>query len=236
MKFHLHILDLGIIKSKFSYSFIPKDTSIISASPKFCIELGSKKYVDGSAGEGSEYFGTREFDSVYYQNIAQIGIKLVAIDVNYNSNDSKVYKINNDKLPMKLNYNGEKIAITAYKKEKNAIKYTVQYAKTNRRYSQIYLKFCNQSHVGGNDKLEKLQYIDQPSRDKVYVALVKKVPILKDIDYLRKNGDGFQDGVISSQITIYYKKNEEPLELKISGASKELIYDEDEIVIDNLLK
>lgn len=266
----LNSLKVGVLKSILDYSFVPKDKSISMVHPRFSIRLGNE-YVNGDigedfgpgggmanpnkpvenveygVGENVGYFGTREFKSVYYKNLSQIGIKLIGAQVMYEPNDSQTYKIDKNKLPMEINYNEEKIKITSIEEKKDSTDYNVEYDKNNRIYNSISLDFSthplkdNTTGVGFTEKPERgrVQFVDQASRDKIYASLVKKVPNLKDIEKnIGTDGESnaLEDADISAKITIEHKGTSSPAELKVSHASKNLIYDEDEVIINNLSK
>ena len=76
---------------------------------------------------------------------------------------------------------------------------------------------------------EAIQYKDQASRDAIYNSLSTKIPNLKDIENKFCN---LQDGAISTKITTKSKISESGIvEFKIYGATKNLIYDEDEVIV-----
>lgn len=261
----INSLKIGVLKSVFDYSFVPKDKNISMVHPMFSVRLGDE-YLDGSMGEDTGtgggmanlnkpggnveygvgenvgYFGSREFKSVYYKNLKEMGIKLVGMEVKYEDNNSPVYKIDKNKLPMEINYNGEKIKITSIEEKKDSTDYNVEYDKINRIYNSISLDFSTQlledntKGVGFSDqsKRGKVQFVDQAYRDKIYASLVKKVPNLKDIEKqisIDEESNALQDANISDIITVKHKGTSSPEELKISGASKNLIYNEDEVII-----
>lgn len=263
----INSLKVGVLKSILDYSFVPKDKTIAMVHPMFSVKLGNE-YVDGSMGDdngpsegmvtsnrvggfaqtdigkNNGYFGTREFESAYYKNLNQIGIKLIAMEVKYVSNNSQVYKIDKNKLPMEINYNGEKIKITSIEEKKNSTDYNVEYEKDNRIYNSIVFDFCQPPSADSSEnngmsqifKKGKVQFIDKSSRDKIYASLVKKVPNLRDIEkHISIDGESnaLKDANISAKLTVKHKGTSSPTELKISGVSKYLIYDEDEVTINN---
>jgi|GEM_PF-2924687 len=266
----INSLKIGVLKSVFDYSFVPKDKNISMVHPMFSVRLGNE-YLDGSmgddngpgggmanlnkpggnveygVGENIQYSGTREFKSIYYKNPSEIGIKLIGAQVMYEPNNSQAYKLDKNKLPMEINYNGEKIKITSIEEKKDSTDYNVEYDKNNRIYDSISFDFSthplDNSTTGSGSteqfKRGKVQFADQASREKIYASLVKKVPNLKDIEkHISIDGESnaLQDASISSKITVAHKGTSSPAELKISGASKNLIYDENEVIINNIPK
>lgn len=263
----INSIKIGVLKSVFDYSFVPKDKNISMVHPMFSVRLGNE-YLDGSmgddngpsggmvtgnkavafdqtgVGENGGCFGTREFKSVYYKNLNQIGIKLIAMEVKYESNNSQVYKIDKNKLPMEINYNGDKFKITSIEEKKDSTDYNVEYEKNNRIYNSIGFDFCQTPSTSSSEnngvreifKKGKVQFVDQAYRNKVYASLVKEVPNLKDIEKqisIDGESNALEDANISDKITVKHKGTSSPSQLKISGASKELIYDEDEVIINN---
>ncbi|KOF57588.1 MULTISPECIES: DUF4179 domain-containing protein [Clostridium] len=263
----INCLKVGVLKSILDYSFVPKDKSISMVHPMFSIRLGNE-YVNGDigedfgpgggmaisnkpggnveygVGENVGYFGTREFESVYYKNLSQIGIKLIAMEVKYKSNNSQVYKIDKNKLPMEINYNGEKIKITSIEEKKDSTNYNVEYEKNNKIYNSVEFDFCQPPSNDSSEnngwreipKRGKVKFIDQAYRDKVYASLVKEVPNLKDIEKqisIDGESNALEDANISDKITVKHKETSTPTEFKILGADKNLIYDEDEVIINN---
>lgn len=263
----INSLKIGVLKSIFDYSFVPKDKTISMVHPMFSVRLGNE-YVDGcsgddrgtnggmvtsdkcggsvqnGSGENLDYSGTREFKSIYYRNLSQIGIKLVGAQVMYEPNASQAYKIDKNKLPMEINYNGEKIKITSIEENKDSTDYNVEYEKSNRIYNSISLDFSTQplkdnttgDGVTENFKKGKVQFVDQTYRDKVYAALVKEVPNFKDIEKqvsIDGESNALEDANISAKLTVKHKGTSSPSEFKIAGADKQLIYDEYEVIINN---
>lgn len=262
----INSLKVGVLKSVFDYSFVPKDKTLTMVSPMFSIRVGNE-YIDGclgdnygtnggsstlnngnanvvqnGVGDNMQYSGTREFKSIYYKNPSEIGIKLVGAQVVYEPNNSQTYKLDKNKLPMEINYNGEKIKITSIEEKKDSTDYSLEYNKNNRIYDSVSFNFSthpldnNTTGVGFSEQCKrgKVEFAGQASRDKIYALLVKKVPNLKDIEkHVSMDGEtnALQDTNISSKITVEHKGASSPAELKISEASKNLIYDEDEVII-----
>ncbi|WP_234122791.1 DUF4179 domain-containing protein [Clostridium hydrogenum] len=264
----INSLRVGLFSSMFDYSFVPKDKNIAMINPMFAIRL-DKEYVNSfygdnyspgggmvtldeemeniKSGDGKVegFFGTRGFKSLYYKKTNQIGIKLVAMNVLYNSNDSKVYKIEKNNLPMEFNYNGEKFKIASVKENKDSTEYNLEYEKNNRKYNQIIIGFLEKSVSGAGYSEEyksgKVRFEDQASRDKLYASIIKKVPNLNDIeksdiDFTDGETNVFQDATISEKIILNHKGTSSEPQFKIQSALKNLIYDEDEIVINNPFK
>ena len=154
---------VGVLKSVLDYNFVPNDKTIVSIHPLFSLRL-DKEYIMSNGGYdfgsnsvetnigGTSFHGTdtesnkgiggtQEFSSIYYKKLDQIGIKLIGANVNYDFNNSNVYKIDKNKLPMEFDFNGEKFKITSMKQKGDSTQYTVAYGKTNRIYSELNLNF-----------------------------------------------------------------------------------------------
>ncbi|URZ05241.1 DUF4179 domain-containing protein [Clostridium felsineum] len=265
----INSLRIGLFTTNFDYTFIPKDKDISMVNPMFSIRLG-RNYVDGSmgesygpfegmissnksfsevrngVGENSVFFGTRSFKSLYYKKPSQIGIKLIALNVEYKTNDSnKSYKIDKNKLPIEISYNGESFKITHIKENKDSIQYNIEYSKNNRIYNEVLTNICEETtnknmfnnYSESQCKSDKVKFVDQISRDAVYNSLVKKVPNLYEIEKheatSEKETNSFQNAVISTKITLHHKRNNGPMRFVITGATKKLIYNVDELIINN---
>lgn len=227
---------VGVLKSVLDYSFVPKDKNIDGIVPLFSIRLDNEYLIS----KGSEHYGTsgtQEFNSIYYKNLDEIGITLINVQANYTFSDLKSYKVDKNNLPMEFDYHGEKFKISSMEENDDSTEYTVEYGKTNRLFSELNFDF-SQGHEKFNASFENnsedihIQYRDQASRDEIYSSLVKKVPNLKDMEQRFVPFMNLQNGAISTKITTKPKTSESgTIEFKIYGAAKNLIYDEDEVII-----
>jgi hypothetical protein len=247
----INSLKIGVLKSILDYSFVPKDKTISNISPVFSVRLDNNYIISNSSfgccinnsgstpsnntqfgvGQNTGIYGTQEFESIYYNKINEIGIKLIGVGATYHFSNVDIYKIDKidkNKLPMEFAYNGEKIKITSIAQKGNSTIYTFQYDKTNRIYSEFDFLFSGPTesylkNYGEKNNSEKIQYSDQVSRNAIYSSLVKKVPNLKDIENQPGN---LQDGVVTTTVTVA-----NATQFQIDGANKNFIYDEDEVII-----
>jgi hypothetical protein len=242
----INSLKIGVLKSILDYSFVPKDKTVSNINPIFSVRLDNNYIISNSScgygnnsgyssgstpsnntefglGQNTGIYGTQEFESIYYNKINEIGIKLIGIRANYDFSNLDIYKIDKNKLPMEFAYNGEKIKITSISQKGNSTIYTFQYDKTNRIYSDFDFLFSGPTESYLKNNSEKIQYSDQVSRNAIYSSLVKKVPNLKDIENQPGN---LQDGVVTTTVTVT-----NATQFQIDGANKNFIYDEDEVII-----
>ncbi len=219
---------VSIFKNILDYTFVPKDRNIGEIQPLFSVRLGNEYVMD--QGGGGEYnsedgssIGTQTFNSIYYKDLNQIGIKLIGIRANYKSNNSNLYKIDKNNLPMEFDFNGEKFKITSAGQKGDSTEYTIEYNKTDRIYNELDFDFpgVNSSRLTNNR--ETIKFKDQTSRDSIYSSLTKTVPNLKDIEHQFGN---FQTGAVGATVTTTSNKTE----FRVS-AVKNIIYNEDEVVI-----
>lgn len=140
---------------------------------------------------------SEEFRSIYYENINEIGIRLVGVRVEYSFSEPKKYKIIDDKLPMKFDFNGEKFKITSVEDKKDYKQYTVEYQKENRIYNKFEVDFGG----GGRFEYKKVTFKDQAQRDKIYNSLSKKVSNLDSIydPYIPGIHIGIDTGVVKQK-------------------------------------
>lgn len=213
---------VGVLKSMLDYSFEPKDNTIGDINPLFSVRF-DKEYTMRSgcliySGGTTGSHGTQTFDSIYYKNIDEIGITLIGVQTTYNLSNSTVYKIYKNNLPMEFDFNGEKFKIISMEQNDDSNKYTIEYPKINRQFSELY--FENSDYSGSH---ENVQFKDQASLDLIYNSLSKRIPNFKDIEkkfYLK-------EGTIKTELTTGPGK----AEFRINGACKNLVYDEDEVII-----
>ncbi|HEY5561564.1 MAG TPA: DUF4179 domain-containing protein [Clostridiaceae bacterium] len=217
----------GVLKSILDYSFVPKDKNLKSISPVFSLRL-DKEYLTGSGDDGysldSGIGGTEVFNSIYYRNPDEIGINLIGLKADYDFSNSMVYKIDKNKLPAEFDCNGEKFKITSMEQKDDSTIFTVDYAKTNRIYSEFQFTGSGTKESSNKNNNESIQFIDQPSRDGIYNALMKKIPNLKDIE--SKFGS-LQKGSLNTEVIIKPGSTE----ITINSATRNLIYDEAEVII-----
>jgi hypothetical protein len=219
---------VGILKSTLDYSFKPKDNNNIkSIYPLFSVRADNEYMKDhgGFAYGGLDIYGTEEFDSIYYKKTDQIGIKLIGVRANYDFSYANVYEVDKNKLPMEFDCNGEKFKITSMEEKDDSTEYTVEYGKESRIYSEFEFTGSGVTErKNDNSNSENIQFKDQASRDVIYSSLIKKVPNLKDIE---KKFGNLQKGAVSTNVTMKPGK----AELRINNAVKNLIYDEDEVIV-----
>lgn len=233
---------VGVLKSIMDYSFMPKDKNIEFIHPLFSVRLDKEYLIDewgddsstdaglvdtGSkdklnSGERTGSHGTQKFKSVYYKNPNEIGIKLIGIQANYAFSNQKIYNIDKNKLPMEFDCDGEKFKVTSVEEKNDSTEWTIEYCKTNRIFKEFNFIFSGLDSTISNS--ENIQFKDQSSRDKIYNSLVKKVPNLKAIEYQLGN---LQNGTVITKVTT----NSKSTKLIINNAVKNLIYDEEEIII-----
>lgn len=218
---------VSIFKSILDYTFVPKDRNISGIHPLFSVRLGNEYVMDqgggGAYNEDGSTTGTQSFDSIYYKDLNQIGIKLIGIQANYKSNNSNLYKIDKNNLPMEFDYNGEKFKITSASQKGDSTEYTVEYNKTDRIYNELDFVFPGVNSSRLTNKRETIQFKDQNSRNSIYNSLEKAVPNLKNIE---KQFGSFQAGAVGATVTTTSNKTGFSV-----SAVKNIIYNEDEVVI-----
>ena len=223
----LEIKDLkeGILQTIIEYDFTPSNSDIQSVMPIFSIRL-DKKYTSNVGEKQSNSMQGEDFESIYYKKVNEIGISLIGVRVNYEFVKPKTYEVKNDKFPMEFDYNGDKFKIVSMKDKDKSTEYTIEYSKKDRTYDDLNIVFGNGS--GGQIENGNVEYKDKTAKEKIYKSLSRKVPKdnIKSISY-------FNTGAISAKITTEVKGEKK---FKVSGAYKQIIYDEDEIVIDNTVK
>lgn len=222
----INSLKVGVLKSIFDYSFIPNDKKIKRIEPLFSIRLDNEYTLvnSGFSINTTLACGKQEFKSIYYNNVNDLGIKLIGVHSYYDISNSNVYKVDKNNLPMEFDYNGEKFKITSMKQKGETTEYTVDYDKTNRIYSDLYLTFIGATETGVSFNNGNIQYRDQATRDAIYSSLAKKIPNLKDIKSQIIN---WRKGSISEKITT----KPGTTEFKIDTVVKDQLYDVDEIKI-----
>jgi hypothetical protein len=247
---------VGVLKSVLDYSFVPNDKNISNISPLFSVRLDTEYIMANSSyctginearvsnsvgqptatsinyaareGENISIYGTQEFNSIYYKNLDQIGIKLIAVETIYDFRNLNIYKVDKNNLPMEFDCNGEKFEIASIEEKGDSTEYTVEYGKTNRIYSGFGFEFSQEGGMTSENNSETIQFKDQTLRDTIYSSLVKNVPNLTDID---PYGD-LQKGATSTKVTIKPGiSDSKTTEFTIFNAVKNLIYDEAEVII-----
>ena len=208
---------------------------VVNIMPLFSVRL-DKEYtsnLDRAIDRDFErsYHNSRnseEFRSIYYENINEIGIRLVGLRVDYSFSEPKKYKIIDDKLPMEFDFNGEKFKIASVEDKKDYKQYTVEYQKENRIYNKFEINFDG----GGEFKYEyeNVTFKDQAHRDKIYNSLSKKVPNLDSIynPYMPGSFNGIDEVVVSQKANT---QNKNSTEFKIEYATRTFLYDTDEVII-----
>jgi len=242
----INSLQVGVLKSVFDYNFIPKDKSITDIFPTFSIRLDTDYNIanvshsyglnlgetsSNTVGEytvfGSEdnkgIHGTQEFNSIYYKEVSEIGIRLLNLSVTYDFGNSNIYKIDKNNLPLTFNFNGEEFKLTAIEEKENATEYSLEFNKTNRIFTQLRFKFSDTYNYQSSSDSDDIQFADQSSRDKLHNILVEKIPNLPAIEDRFKI---FNTGVIRSRETIPTRASE----FIITEGTKSFLYDEEEII------
>lgn len=233
-KLKLKSIHEGVLKSILEYDFISSDKNISRIEPLFSIRM-DKEYTSNACNmeNGGQHiissmgFGTEEFKSIYYKRINEIGIRLIGAAVDYSFQDTKEYEISKDKLPMDVEFNGEKFKVVSIEEKENSIDYNMEFSKNNRIYNNIHIMFGG--GCGSSWENEKVEFKDQAERDKIYNDLIKKVPDLKSIysnaGYL---GSGMEKAIISTKINC---KDKTEIKFRVDGATRSFLYDTDEVVI-----
>ncbi|MFL0249568.1 DUF4179 domain-containing protein [Clostridium neuense] len=223
----LKIKDLkeGILQTIIEYDFTPSSSDIQSVMPIFSIRL-DKKYTSNVEKKQSNSMQGEDFESIYYKKVNEIGIRLIGARVNYEFVNPKTYEVKNDKLPMEFDYNGDKFKIVSMKDKGKSTEYAIEYSKKERTYDDLNIVFGNGS--GGQIENGTVEYKDKAANEKIYKSLIRKIPE----DNIKSISD-FNTGAISTKVTTEVKGEKR---FKVSGAYKRIIYDEDEIVIDNPFK
>lgn len=224
----LKIKDLkeGILQTTIESDFTPSNSDVKGMMPIFSIRL-DKEYTSNFETEHpiSSMQG-QTFESIYYKNVKQIGIRLIGATVDYEFDNSKTYEVNKDKLPMEFDYNGDKFKIVSMKDGKESTDYTIECSKENRTYDDLEIGFGNGS--GGQDLNGKIEYKDSANREKIYKSLSEKIPksVLLPKEFINT-------GAVGYKLTTHVKGERK---FKIWGAYRRIIYDENEIVINNPFK
>lgn len=220
----LKIKDLkeGILQTIIEYDFISSDKDIQHIMPVFSIRLDNK-YTSNVEEKHSNSMQGEDFQSIYYKKINQIGIRLIGARVNYEFVNPKAYEVKKDKLPVEFDYNGDKFKIVSMKDKDKSTEYTIEYSKKDRTYDDLDIVFGN----GGGGQIENgnVEYKDKADKEKMYKSLSKKIP-----EANIKGISGFNTGALSARITTEVKGEKK---FKVSGAYKRIIYDEDEVIIEN---
>lgn len=231
----LKSLKKGALKTIIVYDMEtnPSVKDVVNISPLFSVRL-DKEYtsnLDRSIEKDFErsYYNSgnsEEFRSIYYENINEIGIRLVGLRVEYSFCEPKKYKVIEDKLPMEFDFNGEKFKIISVEDKKDHKQYKVEYQKENRVYNKVELNFGG----GGQLEYERVTFKDQAHRDKIYKSLSKKVPNLDSIydPYIPGTHMGIDTGVVEQKANA---QNKNSTEFEIEYATRTFLYDTDEIVI-----
>ena len=231
----LKSLKKGALKTIIVYDIEanPSAKDVVNIRPLFSVRL-DKEYtsnLDRSIDRDFErsYYNlgnSEEFRSIYYENINEIGIRLVGLRVDYSFSEPKKYKVIEDKLPMEFDFNGEKFKIVSVEDKKDHKQYTVEYQKENKIYNKFEVNFGG----GGRFEYERVTFKDQAQRDKIYKSLSKKVLNLDSIYYPYIPGafDGIDEAVVSQKANA---QNKNSTEFEIEYATRTFLYDTDEIVI-----
>ncbi|BDR75996.1 DUF4179 domain-containing protein [Clostridium tetani] len=231
----LKSLKKGALKSIILYdiNLNPSVKDVMMIQPLFSIRL-DKEYtsnLDRAIERDFErsycnFGNSEEFRSIYYENINEIGIRLVGLRVEYSFFEPKKYKVIEDKLPMEFDFNGENFKIISVEDKKDHKQYTVEYQKENRIYNKFEVSFGG----GGRFEYEKVTFKDQAHRDKIYNSLSQRVPNLDSI-YNPSIPDvriGIDTGVVEQKANVQDKNR---TEFEIEYATRTFLYDTDEVII-----
>jgi len=243
----------SVLKSVLDYTFVPNDKSITMINPIFSVRLdndyiiskGGKNHgtnsgsvtglqttlpiIDSDAGIS----GAQEFNCIYYNNnIKDIGVQLIGVEVTYDFNDPKTFKVDKNKLPQEFDLNGEKVKITSIEQKGDSTECTVDFDKTNRIYSSLLIMPLDIGVSSFKNTNGTIEYKDQPSRNAIYNSLSSKIPNLKDMEKKFLLSMNSQEGVISANITITPQiAQSDIVEFIVYSATKNLIYDKEEVIV-----